>query len=109
MEWHIITGSKGGVGKTLLTLLLLAYHLEEKTNEGILVLDLNPINTDTAAILCYGNTFAETMDITLNTSESRIITLQNVSYHVSAQQNPFAVVEVTNEVKQDIQITILLN
>jgi cellulose biosynthesis protein BcsQ len=91
MEWHIITGSKGGVGKTLLTLLLLAYHLEEKTNEGILVLDLNAVNTDTAAILRYGSNFAETIDITLNTLEPRIITLQNVSYKVYSQQNPFAV------------------
>ncbi len=84
MEWHIITGSKGGMGKTLFTLLLLAYHLEEKTNEGILVLDLNAMNTDTAAILRYGNIFSETMEITLNTSEPRIIKLQNVS----SQQNP---------------------
>ncbi len=91
MEWHIITGSKGGVGKTLLTLLLLAYHLEEKTNEGILVLDLNAMNTDTTAILCYGSHFAKNMDITLNTSESRIITLQNVSYKLYSQQNPFTV------------------
>jgi hypothetical protein len=93
MEWHIITGSKGGMGKTLLTLLLLAYHLEEKNNEGILVLDLNPINTDTTAILRYGNIFVEkTMEITLNASEPRIITLQNVY----SQQNCFAVGWTTN-------------
>lgn len=55
MDWHIITGSKGGVGKTLLSLLLLAYHLEEKTNEGILILDLNAMNADTASMLCYQN------------------------------------------------------
>lgn len=83
MEWHIITGSKGGVGKTLLTLLLLAYHLEKKPNEGILVLDLTAMNTDTAAILYYGNSITETMELTLNASESRILTLQNVSCQVS--------------------------
>lgn len=53
MQWHIITGSKGGVGKTLLTLLLLEYYLERKPDEGVLVLDLNAINTDTSAMLLY--------------------------------------------------------
>jgi len=90
MEWHIITGSKGGVGKTLLTLLLLTYHLEEKTNEGILVLDLNAMNTDTTAILRYGSNIAETVDITLNTQEPRIITLQDVSYNVYPQESPYS-------------------
>jgi len=49
MEWHIITGSKGGIGKTLLTLLLLAYNLEKQ--ESTLVLDLNGMNTDSSAML----------------------------------------------------------
>jgi hypothetical protein len=53
MQWHIITGSKGGVGKTLLTLLLLEYHLERKPDEGVLVLDLNAMNTDTSSMLLY--------------------------------------------------------
>ncbi|RKZ62032.1 MAG: hypothetical protein DRQ99_19440 [Candidatus Parabeggiatoa sp. nov. 3] len=53
MQWHIITGSKGGIGKTLLTLLLLEYHLERKPDEGVLVLDLNATNTDTSAMLLY--------------------------------------------------------
>lgn len=54
MHWHIITGSKGGIGKTLLTLLLLEYHLERKPKEGVLVLDLNATNVDTSAMLLYG-------------------------------------------------------
>ena len=53
MHWHIITGSKGGVGKTLLTLLLLEYHLATKPEEGVLVLDLNAMNTDTSAMLLF--------------------------------------------------------
>jgi hypothetical protein len=53
MDWHIITSSKGGIGKTLLTLLLLAYHLENKRKGSILVLDLNGMNTDSAALLLY--------------------------------------------------------
>lgn len=52
MEWHIITSSKGGVGKTLLTLLLTAYHIElEKTP---LVIDLNAMNADSGALLVEG-------------------------------------------------------
>jgi cellulose biosynthesis protein BcsQ len=51
MEWHVITGSKGGIGKTLLTLLLLAYNLENKKQESTLVLDLSGMNTDSSAML----------------------------------------------------------
>ncbi len=54
MEWHIVTASKGGVGKTLITLLLLAYYLEEDTDTSTLVIDLNAMNTDTSAMLLTG-------------------------------------------------------
>ncbi|HID99326.1 MAG TPA: hypothetical protein EYP59_03440 [Thiotrichaceae bacterium] len=53
MNWHVITSSKGGIGKTLLALLLLAHHLEddEKKQQGsTLVVDLNGMNADSAAI-----------------------------------------------------------
>jgi len=56
MNWHVITSSKGGIGKTLLSLLLLAHHLEddEKKQQGsTLVVDLNGMNADSAAILLY--------------------------------------------------------
>ena len=61
MDWHIITGSKGGVGKTLISLLLLAYYLEEKSDESILVLDLNAMNTDTSALLLHGRNAARSV------------------------------------------------
>ncbi len=95
MEWHIITGSKGGVGKTLVTLLLLAYHLEEKTNEGILVLDLNTMNTDTAAMLLYGNTFFKSTMIQLKQTQRKITFQkafsQNNEFAVGWTDNPFLV------------------
>jgi len=56
MNWHVITSSKGGIGKTLLTLLLLAHHLEDddkKQQGSTLVVDLNGMNADSAAILLY--------------------------------------------------------
>ncbi|OQW92903.1 MAG: hypothetical protein BWK78_00115 [Thiotrichaceae bacterium IS1] len=54
MNWHVITGSKGGVGKTLLTLLLLAHQLKKEPSEGVLFLDLNGMNTDSSAMLLHG-------------------------------------------------------
>ncbi len=53
MEWHVITSSKGGIGKTLLALLLLAHNLENKDKGSTLVLDLNGMNADSSAILLY--------------------------------------------------------
>ncbi len=52
MEWHIITSSKGGVGKTLLALLLAARHLER--GQTPLVIDLNAMNADSSALLVEG-------------------------------------------------------
>lgn len=43
MDWHIITSSKGGVGKTLISLMLLAYCL---TKRQVLLIDLNGVNAD---------------------------------------------------------------
>lgn len=53
LEWHVITSSKGGIGKTLLTLILLGYYLENKQDGSVLVLDLNGMNTDSSSILLY--------------------------------------------------------
>jgi hypothetical protein len=53
MDWHIITGSKGGIGKTLISLLLLTYYLDQRKDESVLILDLNSANTDTSALLLY--------------------------------------------------------
>jgi hypothetical protein len=54
MEWHIVTASKGGVGKTLITLLLLTHYLGEDPDTSTLVIDLNAMNTDTSAMLLTG-------------------------------------------------------
>ncbi len=50
MEWHIVTGSKGGVGKTLLSLFLLARSFDTD-DSTTLVVDLNSMNTDFARSL----------------------------------------------------------
>jgi hypothetical protein len=53
INWHVITGSKGGIGKTLLTLLLLENSLENEENGSTFVVDLNATNADSSAILLY--------------------------------------------------------
>ncbi len=74
MDWHIMTSSKGGVGKTLLSLMLLAYHLEEKKDGSVLFLDLNGMNTDSMAMLTYNRSAnykktGEKANISLKTNE----------------------------------------
>jgi len=50
MDWHIITSSKGGVGKTLVALLLLAYYRFHR--KSVFVIDLNGMNPDLRRLVC---------------------------------------------------------
>lgn len=54
MEFHLVTGSKGGAGKTLLSLMMLARSLDkQRTGEGeyTLIVDLNNMNVDFSRLL----------------------------------------------------------
>jgi len=53
IKWHITTSNKGGVGKTLLSMMLLAAHCSafEEDVKLPLVLDLNGVNTDLKRLL----------------------------------------------------------
>jgi CO dehydrogenase nickel-insertion accessory protein CooC1 len=54
INYHIITGSKGGVGKSLFSLMQLVHKLEKKELEYLVViLDLNNMNTDIRRSLSY--------------------------------------------------------
>ncbi len=54
INYHIITGSKGGVGKSLFSLMQLVHKLEKKEHEYLVViLDLNNMNTDIRRSLSY--------------------------------------------------------
>lgn len=44
ITWHIITGAKGGVGKTLLSLFLMTYYTNNRKKP--LIIDFNGVNTD---------------------------------------------------------------
>lgn len=100
MQWHIITSSKGGIGKTLQTLLLLKYYLDRnKPDEGILVLDLNAMNADTSAMLLYNKTINKSIPLSLQQSKRKIILKQAYSldqyekpgyFGVGCPTNPFA-------------------
>ncbi len=52
MDWHIITSSKGGAGKTLISLMLTAYHA---VTDHVLILDLNGMNADLSRLLAPDN------------------------------------------------------
>ncbi|MEK8019197.1 MAG: hypothetical protein VSS75_020190 [Candidatus Parabeggiatoa sp.] len=64
INWHIITASKGGIGKTLLSLLLLAYKAQ-KQNTSTLIIDLNATNTDSAALLLYSRNRGKVYELNL--------------------------------------------
>jgi hypothetical protein len=96
MEWHIITGSKGGIGKTLITLLLLAYNIENKGDSRTLVLDLNGMNADTFAVL--KNREGKPITIELPTTDLRqhenaeqIIIQKAYSLDSNKQRNYYAI------------------
>jgi hypothetical protein len=98
IDWHIITSSKGGIGQTLLALLLLAHNLEYKGNASTLVIDLNKVNTEFSRLLFYRKEVGET--IAIATPEGKQIVLQktfslgeeeSVYYVVGWPLNPFRI------------------
>ncbi|RKZ90309.1 MAG: hypothetical protein DRR19_10505 [Candidatus Parabeggiatoa sp. nov. 1] len=54
MEWHIITSSKGGVGKTILSLMLLTYYLKDNNTRSTFAIDLNGMNSDFQKLISAG-------------------------------------------------------
>ncbi len=75
MEFHLVTGSKGGAGKTLLSLMMLTRCLEkQKEGEYTLIVDLNNMNVDFSRLLLKtGNGQPHSgggFDIVLGCSES---------------------------------------
>ncbi len=89
MEWHIITGSKGGVGKTLLALLLSARTLEEDRG-STLVLDLNSMNADFSRLLFYQKEVGESISISIPAQERKNeqIVLQK-TFSLDKKGNPY--------------------
>ncbi len=89
MQWHIITGSKGGVGKTLLALLLSAYHLENSSG-STLVIDLNSMNADFSRLLFYQKEVGESISISIpipDTKKHEQIVLQK-TFSLDDNGNP---------------------
>ena len=89
MEWHIITGSKGGVGKTLLALLISAHSLDND-NGTTLVLDLNSMNADFSRLLFYQKEVGESVAVAIPAQERRNeqIVLQK-TFSLGDTDNPY--------------------
>lgn len=106
MEWHIITGSKGGVGKTLQSLLLSAYYIEKEKN--LLVIDLNSMNVDFSRLLFYQKQLGEPITIPIPTEHhknERLVLQKTYSldhngnpyeYIVASPLNPFNVYDASH-------------
>ncbi|MDM8558098.1 hypothetical protein [Candidatus Parabeggiatoa sp. HSG14] len=88
MDWHIITGSKGGVGKTLLALLLSGHYLDG--NGSTLVIDLNSMNADFSRLLFYQKEVGEPIAIAIPTQERKNeqIVLQK-TFSLNEKRNPY--------------------
>ncbi|EDN68815.1 hypothetical protein BGP_1635 [Beggiatoa sp. PS] len=56
MNWHIVTSSKGGVGKTLVSTMLLMSSCERRCNNEhcVLAIDLNGMNADLRRMVASG-------------------------------------------------------
>jgi hypothetical protein len=108
MEFNIITGSKGGIGKTLTTMLILARNLE--LSKATLLIDLNSMNADSAIMLLVnqvGNRISHTLNITHENEQvgADVITVGKtfsclkeniiVNYAVGCGYNPFVLYKPT--------------
>ena len=97
MDWHIITGSKGGVGKTLLALLLSAKSLEEQKGEkSTLVIDLNSTNVDFSRLLLYQSQLQNPIQLSipkpgLGNETEDIVIQKTYSVNKQRQQHYYAV------------------
>lgn len=62
MDWHIVTGSKGGSGKTLLSLILLSKEIQN-IDSTTLVLDLNSMNADLSKMLLWNRCLDDSLQL----------------------------------------------
>jgi len=104
MNYHIVTGSKGGVGKTLLSLMLLAYFwrknkqsnevaaVEKKPRNYILAIDLNAMNVDFWRVLKkYNDNYQEMPSISLGKRNFRVVrfSYESNDYLFMFPENPY--------------------
>ncbi|EDN68263.1 hypothetical protein BGP_1999 [Beggiatoa sp. PS] len=95
MDWHIITASKGGVGKTLLSLMLLTYFHKDN-DKSIFAIDLNGTNSDFRKLCCVEkDELFEPKSITLSSGRSLDLACypvkldQQTQYVVGWPSNPY--------------------
>jgi len=90
MNWHIITGSKGGSGKTLLSLMLTNYS---RMQGEVLVLDLNGMNADISRLIANHNTSSYT-SVTLDMGKFRLEKPEGESYIVGWPEDAFTLLNI---------------
>jgi len=90
MNWHIITGSKGGSGKTLLSLMLTNYS---RMQGEVLVLDLNGMNADISRLIAKHATSRD-LSVNLDMGEFRLEKPEGESYIVGWPEDAFTLLNI---------------
>jgi len=90
MNWHIITGSKGGSGKTLLSLMLTNYS---RMQGEVLVLDLNGMNADISRLIANHATSRD-LSVNLDMGEFRLEKPEGESYIVGWPKDAFTLLNI---------------
>jgi hypothetical protein len=89
IKWHIITSSKSGVGKTLLSLFLVTHYVNDKVIP--LVIDLCGANDRLKELLSNGE-ISKHFKISFNDSDLIIVKVkQNCSYLLGWLSNPYKI------------------
>ena len=82
---HLITSVKGGVGKTLISLAVVASYFQRYINEGrLLAIDTNTMNNDLQNLLASG--FANDLE---NSDDWCFSNIKDTTEHVFFRRNPF--------------------
>ena len=90
MNWHIITGSKGGSGKTLLSLMLTNYS---RMQGEVLVLDLNGMNADISRLITR-HTTSRDLSVNLDMGKFRLEKPEGESYIVGWPKDAFTLLNI---------------
>ncbi len=112
MDWHIITSSKGGVGKTLISTMLSAYS---RINGEVLIIDLNGMNADLRRLVVGSSAGTRPVRLKLaQIGDFYLERMHNSNYIIGWPEDSFQTLDaarfrdffaqISNEVKHKIRI-----
>lgn len=90
MNWHIITASKGGSGKTLLSLMLTNYS---RTQGEVLVVDLNGMNADISRLIADHETSVH-IEVKLDVGKFHVEKPMGQSYMIGWLEDAFNLMSI---------------